>query len=32
MNEYANIIVRMFIRLSTPSLAWGLVTEGEEKY
>jgi hypothetical protein len=27
MEKYANIIVRTFIRLSTPSMAWGLVTK-----
>jgi hypothetical protein len=31
MDKYANIIVRTFIRLSTPSLAWGLVTKKGEK-
>jgi hypothetical protein len=29
MKKYANIIVRTFIRLSTPSLAWELVTRKE---
>jgi hypothetical protein len=33
LEKYANIIVRTFIRLSTPSLAWGQITKkgGKEK-
>jgi hypothetical protein len=31
IEKYANIIVRTFIRLSTPSMAWGLVAKKREK-
>jgi hypothetical protein len=31
LDKYVNIIVRTFICLSTPSLAWGQVTKGGEE-